>query len=151
MNLNALVPWRNNKSELPARREDFLDPFVTMRREMDRIFDRFFEGFPTRAGESWQAITPAVDIDETNKEMVVTAELPGVTDKDIEVSVAGREGRRAVQGRRPDHPPAETGGHATLRSPHRGGIAIGLDGTAATPRGPRAWSTNMGIHQLDVS
>jgi HSP20 family protein len=89
MNLNALVPWRSNKSELPARREDFLDPFVTMRREMDRIFDRFFEGFPMRSGESWQAITPAVDIDETDKEMVVTAELPGVTDKDLEVSVAG--------------------------------------------------------------
>jgi HSP20 family protein len=34
-------------------------------------------------------VSPAVDIDETEKEMVVTAELPGVTEKDLEVSLAG--------------------------------------------------------------
>ena len=34
--LNALVPWRNNKSEVQTRREDAFDPFLTFRREVDR-------------------------------------------------------------------------------------------------------------------
>ena len=89
VNLNALVPWRNNKSEVQMRREDLFDPFLTFRREVDRMFDRFFDGFPTRTADDWHAITPAVDINETEKGMVVTAELPGVTDKDVEVSLVG--------------------------------------------------------------
>jgi HSP20 family protein len=71
------------------RRDDVFDPFVTFRREVDRMFDRFFEGFPMRAAEEWRAINPALDIDETDKEMVITAELPGVTEKDVEVNLAG--------------------------------------------------------------
>jgi HSP20 family protein len=89
VDFNALVPWRNNKSEVATKRDDFFDPFVSFRREMDRMFDRFFDGLPASSGHGWQALTPAVDIDETGKEMVITAELPGVSDKDVEVSLAG--------------------------------------------------------------
>ena len=87
--LNALVPWRNNKADTPAKREDFFDPLVTFRREMDRMFDHFFDGIPMRSAAGWSSLTPAVDIGETDQEMVITAELPGVSDKDVEVSLAG--------------------------------------------------------------
>ena len=83
VDFNALVPWRNNKSEVATKRDDFFDPFVSFRREMDRMFDRFFDGLPASTGTGWQALTPAVDVDETDKEMVITAELPGVSDKDV--------------------------------------------------------------------
>jgi HSP20 family protein len=89
VDFNALVPWRNNKSEVARKRDDFFDPFVSFRREMDRMFDRFFDGLPASNGTGWQALTPAVDIDETDKEMVITAELPGASDKDVDVSLAG--------------------------------------------------------------
>jgi HSP20 family protein len=89
VSFNALVPWRNNKSQTPATREDYFDPFVTFRREVDRIFDQFFDATPLRSSNGWQGITPAVDVEETDKEMIVTAELPGVSDKDIEVNLAG--------------------------------------------------------------
>jgi HSP20 family protein len=90
VDFKSLVPWRNSKTQVPATREDFFDPFVTFRREMDRMFDDFFgSGTMRPALAGWQAITPAVDIDETDKELVVTAELPGVSDKDVEVSLAG--------------------------------------------------------------
>src|SRR2546421_1827646 len=89
VSLNALVPWRNNKTEVPAKRDDLLDPFLSFRREVDRMFDRFFDGIPMRSAEDWHGMNPAVGIDETDKEMVVTAELPGVSDKDIEVRLAG--------------------------------------------------------------
>ena len=87
--LNALVPWRNNKADTPAKREDFFDPLVTFRREMDRMFEHFFDGVPMRSGANWSSLTPAADIGETDQEMIITAELPGVSDKDVEVSLAG--------------------------------------------------------------
>ena len=40
-------------------------------------------------GIKLSAIAPADDINETDKEVVITAELPGVSDKDVEVSLAG--------------------------------------------------------------
>jgi HSP20 family protein len=93
VDFKSLVPWRNNnKPQLPATRgEDFFDPFVTFRREMDRMFDDFFGngGGPLRSYQGTQGLTPAIDIDDTDKEMVVKAELPGVTEKDVEVNLAG--------------------------------------------------------------
>ena len=88
MDFKSLVPWRNNKSQAPATREDFFDPFVTFRREMDRMFDDFFGG-NGRSLQGVQSLTPVLDIDETEKDMVITAELPGVTEKDVEVNLTG--------------------------------------------------------------
>ena len=76
-------------------------PFLSLRREMDRLFDDFGRGFwqlPTRrslfdvepfwGGEvTWEA-TPAVDIAESEKAYELTAELPGMDEKNIEVKVA---------------------------------------------------------------
>jgi HSP20 family protein len=89
MDFRSLMPWRE-KSQMPAMRDDFLDPFVTFRREVDRIFDDFFSGFGgTRAMNSWERVVPIVDVDESEKEIVVTAELPGLDEKDFEVTVSG--------------------------------------------------------------
>ena len=92
MNLGSLIPWRD-KSPAPARRDEYLDPFVSFRREVDRMFDDFFNGFGGRGlrGQvnGWQGLTPTVDVTETEKEVVVTAELPGLDDKDFEVTLTG--------------------------------------------------------------
>lgn len=92
MNLGSLVPWRD-KSPAPARRDEYLDPFVSFRREVDRMFDDFFNGFGGRSvrglGNGWQGLTPTVDVTETEKDVVVTAELPGLDDKDFEVTLTG--------------------------------------------------------------
>ena len=87
VDFKALVPWRS-KAQTPAPRDDYFDPFVTFRREMDRMFDDFLGGSRANSG-SWPTLTPAVGIDETEKELVITAELPGVTEKDVEVNLAG--------------------------------------------------------------
>ena len=89
VDFKALVPWRTNKAPTQTERADYFDPFVTFRREMDRMFDDFFGGTSRPAPAGWQTLTPAIDIDETGKEIVITAELPGISDKDVEVSVAG--------------------------------------------------------------
>jgi HSP20 family protein len=90
VDLKSLVPWRDkNKLQTPAMRDDFFDPFVTFRREMDRMFDGFFGSGLRQAQSTWHSLTPAVDVDENEKEIIVTAELPGVTEKDVEVGLAG--------------------------------------------------------------
>lgn len=92
MNIGSLIPWRE-KSHTPAMRDDFFDPFVTFRREVHRMMDDFANGFDdgglaTMSG-GWKGSTPAVDIAETEKEMVITAEMPGLDEKDFEITVSG--------------------------------------------------------------
>jgi len=75
----------------PARR--YIDPFTAMRAEMDRVFDSFlgrgFARFPvlSRPEESG-AVTPSIDVRETEKELVVEAELPGMDEKDVNVTLS---------------------------------------------------------------
>ena len=62
---------------------------TSMREEMNRLFDSFFSGFPERRkglleGE-W---APSVDVAETDEEIVVTAELPGVKQEEVDISIA---------------------------------------------------------------
>ncbi len=61
------------------REPDFLDPFRVMRRRMLDVFG----GFPTMHGER----QPLVDVMDKGAEIVVSAELPGVDKKDIELNV----------------------------------------------------------------
>ena len=93
VDFKSLIPWRE-RSEAPARRNELLDPFMAFRREMDRMFDDFFHGVGGRAlGSpllgSWSGVTPSMDLNETDKDLIITAELPGLDDKDFEVTVSG--------------------------------------------------------------
>ena len=60
-----------------------------LRREMERLFDRFaepvWEPFEMVAGD-W---APKLDVSETKDAMVVTADMPGVDPKEIEIALAG--------------------------------------------------------------
>jgi HSP20 family protein len=76
------------------------DTWRSFRQEMDRLFDRFtgfgLPGFrrlldvePTWTYESsFSFPTPAVDVTEGDKDFKVTAELPGLEEKNIEVTVS---------------------------------------------------------------
>jgi HSP20 family protein len=59
-----------------------------MRREMDRLWDSFFEGRPGRRVEETGEWLPSLDVSETKDNLVVKAELPGLDPKDIDISVA---------------------------------------------------------------
>jgi len=60
----------------------------TFRHEMERVFDRFVEPRweEFEAGGDWQ---PRVDLAETKDAVVVKAEIPGVDQKDIQVTLQG--------------------------------------------------------------
>ena len=62
------------------------DPFTAMRREMDRLSEDFSHHAPgLLEGRQGGLLRPAMDVHETEKAPEVTAELPGVSDKDLEV------------------------------------------------------------------
>ncbi len=71
--MRALTPWTG---------------MMALRREMDRLFDRFFE--PIEEVEPVGGWTPRIDLKETKDAFVVTAEVPGVNPKDVEVSLQER-------------------------------------------------------------
>jgi HSP20 family protein len=83
MNLKSLVPWKNSKSELSTVRPGLVDPFVAFRREVDRMFDAFLYGGP------FVSATPAMDVTETENEIIVATELPGLSEKDLRVHLEG--------------------------------------------------------------
>ncbi len=66
-------------------------PFLAMYREMNRLFDEALRGFgPFGAGEmSRAAMAPRMDIKENDKEICIIAEMPGVAEKDVEVTLSG--------------------------------------------------------------
>ena len=67
------------------RRRDFFGDLTDMQQEMNRLFDEFFGERRTSMAEGQWA--PAVDVSETESEMVVRVELPGMTHDDIEVNL----------------------------------------------------------------
>ncbi len=86
MNLKKIVPF--GRKDLPARREEH-DPFSLLRQEMNRLFDGFDRGFLTEPFQDrLESFRPRVDVSETDKEIRIAAELPGMDEKDIEVSVS---------------------------------------------------------------
>ena len=85
------------KKATPARLPDTWHSF---RNEMDRLFDRFSSGFglPTfrrrlDVEPAWSSefsfSTPAVDVTEDDKAYKITAELPGIEEKNLDVTVSG--------------------------------------------------------------
>jgi HSP20 family protein len=80
------------KSLMPFGRRDLAageDPFAAMRREMDRLFDDMTRGASlTRPAMGLGMMAPRVDVKETDKAVEIQAELPGVTEKDVEVQLA---------------------------------------------------------------
>jgi HSP20 family protein len=80
----ALRPFSRGRTEV-ATAED--DPFGNFRREMDRLFDSFGRDFGWPATSRGGAMAPSIDVSETDNEVRIEAELPGVDQEDVEVVV----------------------------------------------------------------
>jgi HSP20 family protein len=74
----------------PAGRDDD-HPFYSLQRQMNSLFDDFFTGFDVAprglASGKFGSFMPSLDVKESDKEFTIRAELPGVEEKDIEVTV----------------------------------------------------------------
>jgi HSP20 family protein len=84
MEVKSLTPasrWSNMMSSVA-------DPFVSLRRDMDRMFESFAQswGAPAElAGSTFLA--PKVNVAETEAGLEITAEMPGIDQKDIEIDL----------------------------------------------------------------
>jgi HSP20 family protein len=61
------------------------EELLSLRREMDRLFDELFERRPARREE----FHPLTDIKETENEFIVKMELPGIKPEDVEITLKG--------------------------------------------------------------
>jgi HSP20 family protein len=89
MNVRDLIPWnRNATAPAPASlSNEPVSPFLTLHREMNRLFDDVFNGFgsvPALAGRNFG--WPNVEVVEAGA-LRVSAELPGLDEKDVDVLV----------------------------------------------------------------
>lgn len=82
MDFKSLIPF--GRSTDPAHRED---PFTSLRREMDRLFDSFTHDWVPAALTGPGIVSPKVNIVETEAGLELTAELPGLDAKDIELDL----------------------------------------------------------------
>ena len=81
MNLKSLIHTGRDRSVAAS-------PFVSLQREIDRLFEDFTRGFPTFAGNGATALLPSMDVSETDKEIEVTAELPELEEKDVQINLS---------------------------------------------------------------
>ena len=93
MALRNLIPRRHTARPLAVRREEG-SPFALLRDEMDHLFDDFLRGFEgwwpmERFAPTTGGYLPQVDVSEDDTQVVVTAELPGMKEDEIDISIAG--------------------------------------------------------------
>lgn len=95
MSVRDLIPWGRSGNQTPAVfRDDDRNPFLSLHREVNRLFDDVFRSFESRlpafgALSSFGGGWPNVEISETDKEIKVTAEVPGLDENDVEVLLDG--------------------------------------------------------------
>jgi HSP20 family protein len=86
----SLMPFSRN-TQMSRWGED-TDPFLQMRREMNRLFDDVFSGFggfglPGAFAPALQQmpVAPKIDVSETENEIQIKAEMPGIDQNNVEV------------------------------------------------------------------
>lgn len=99
MSFYNLIPW--NRKSVPAKREELSDTQVhSLHQDINRLFDEFFgrneslfsSGFGELAGMPWERSElnayPRIDFHESEKEFRISAELPGMSEEDIELNLS---------------------------------------------------------------
>src|SRR5215210_6466251 len=93
MNLKSLIPWKKEDRTLARSRREEGDPLMELQRRMNSIFDDFLcrssSDLWNPFGNGLGSFAPQIDVSETGKEVRISAERPGLDEKDIEVTLSG--------------------------------------------------------------
>ncbi|MBX7059654.1 MAG: Hsp20/alpha crystallin family protein [Leptospirales bacterium] len=79
--MKELFPWKREKGW------PFDESFSSLQKEIGRVFDDFTRGLDVRGRSMLRHFDPKVNVSENDKCIRVTAELPGLDEKDVEVHV----------------------------------------------------------------
>ena len=113
MNVRDLIPWnRSTGAPAPATlSNEPAHPFLTLHREVNRLFDDVFTGLsavPSLTGRSFG--WPNVELVEADGVLRVSAELPGLDEKDVELLV--EDGVLTLRGEKRSENTDETRGYS---------------------------------------
>jgi HSP20 family protein len=92
MRVTDLIPWKHARGSEPAARSE-RDPVATLQDDVNRAFNDFLRIFPVPFS-SWPGSLldngsgVQVDVAETDKEVKVSAELPGMNEADVDVRIS---------------------------------------------------------------
>jgi len=91
MNISDLVPWKNKQrgNEIAVHQGN---NNLTMYDQFNQMFDNFFENswmtpWDSDFGERFNGFSPRINLTERENELEVTAELPGLTEDDIDITL----------------------------------------------------------------
>lgn len=96
MSWKDLITWNRKKedSQVPIHRSETKSeahPAERFHHDMNRLFDDFFKdfGWPTSSlSREWgTSFSPSINVSEGDKSIEISAELPGMDEKDIQVSL----------------------------------------------------------------
>jgi HSP20 family protein len=101
MHIRDLIPWSRRRQDVPARsnggrpdggRAEGADPVFALQANINRAFEDFWRTFnlPMVGGfgtDVASVAAPRIDVRETDNAIEVTAELPGIEDADVEISI----------------------------------------------------------------
>ena len=98
---NQIDVKRTSTPAPASARPTTVDMFHSLRNEFDRIFDQVWSGFGLPSSRSrfaptaWPGettsgfLSPSVDVAEDERAYHITADLPGLSEKDVNVSLSG--------------------------------------------------------------
>src|SRR5205823_7665797 len=98
--MRDLIPWTRSRDIMPDFwRDDSTSPF-TLQREMNRFMDEILRSFAsspfTPRMDYLSTAWPRVEVSESEKQLTITAEMPGLDEKDVKVLL--REGNLIIRG-----------------------------------------------------
>jgi len=91
MAMRYLTPWRLSRRDILREPKYDEHPADMLNRSMDRLFKEFFRETGLSSfggdGEVFSGFYPRIDMTEDEESITLTAELPGMDEKDIEISL----------------------------------------------------------------
>ncbi|MFW8593569.1 Hsp20/alpha crystallin family protein [Cribrihabitans neustonicus] len=93
MHISDLIPWGRGKDKTPdSSGGRTTNPLATLQRDINNVFEDFWR----KVENGWNGRSapigmfgPSTDVSEADDTIEVTVELPGMTEKDIDISMSG--------------------------------------------------------------
>lgn len=116
MKIKDIVPWKSTSSKAPA--QVARSPFEWLQRDINKLFDDFFSDFPINPfqlrEEGGSSFHPQINVEDLEDKLVVRAEVPGMDEKDINVSLTND--RLTISGEKKQEKSNQSGGRTYYES-----------------------------------
>lgn len=93
MQIKDLIPWgRDKENSAASESAQSGNPLVSLQRDINHVFENFWQ----KVEDGWNGrdtmvgmFGPSTDVTDTDNSVNVSIELPGMTEKDIDISLSG--------------------------------------------------------------